>query len=550
MLKLITLPPEDQAGRLLIEVFHPEDGLTKTASGELWGETKKFLDSLTSKAGKVYVLVNALGAGEYYGSNINTDFFPEDQLNPSDPTANYGYKTFLNAGIYRHHKNKDPEKSMGKAAFATYNPVMHRVELVLEIDRERAMKLGHGDLIESIDLGKRIAVSMGCKVPFDKCSICGHLSKTTSDHCAHIKETRGKIYPDGRKACMINIKPRFFDLSFVVIGADRTSYAMAKVAFASQHLFTENSADLAREYGIRDGSALSMLKEKLAKKQKMSEVLKRVPAMSARVLPLLTKTEPSLPSKLLAQMSGRSIPTALTTSSAAGIILKPAEFQKVVLICLGRAPLAESLQRRGLVFRPSGGMDTSLSWGSPAMYSPSLSGMLAPHIPQRSMFSEPLTKRVIVIRKSAPAAGPKSVQENDALLEKVSSAYNGYRYQLLEKISGVVANITSSDIKLLSAIGDLGFEGTLMGISPDGVARDAYLTKESSALPTALLGAIPLAYLYGAYREGSGSEPAGLLGFVKEHPIFTATVLAGLSKLSGHLKRTGVLDKAIEQIVL
>lgn len=548
MLKLITLPPEDAAGRLLIEVFHPEDGLTKTASGELWGETRRYLDSLSGKTGKVYVLVNALGAGEYYGANINTDYFPEDQLNPSDPNAGYGYKTFLNAGIYRHHKNKDPSKSMGRIAFVTYNPVMHRVELVLEIDRQRAAELGHGDLLESIDLGKKLAVSMGCKVPYDQCSICGHLSKTTADHCAHIKDTRGKIYSDGRKAYMVNIKPKFFDLSFVVIGADRTSYAMAKVAFAQSHLFTENSAVLANEYRIRDGALVGELKEKLAKKQKLSEVLKRVPAMSAKVMPALTRREPDLPSGLLARMSSASVPSALTTATAAGIVLKPAEFQKVILVCLGKAPLAESLQRQGLVFRATSGLDRSLSWGSPSLYSPSLSRMLVPHIPQRSMFSEPLTKRIIVIKKSASQPIPRPVEKNDALLEKVSAAYNGYREQLFEKISGVVANITGSDIKLLAEIGDFGFEDSLVGLYQPGGVGGGSLTKEASALPMALLGAIPLAYLYGAYQEGSGREPGGLLGMVRKHPILTASVLAGLTRVGAHLNKTGVLDKAIKQI--
>jgi hypothetical protein len=56
------------------------------------------------------------------------------------------------------------------------------------------------------------------------------LSVTTRDYCQHLMFERGRIYPDGRKVFMWNLHPRFFDLSVVFIGADKTSYVLAKLA--------------------------------------------------------------------------------------------------------------------------------------------------------------------------------------------------------------------------------------------------------------------------------------------------------------------------------
>ena len=107
---------------------------------------------------------------------------------------------------------------------------MHRVELVVYLDRSLAKKFDAYSVIERIENGGFPDVSMGCKVPFDVCSICGNKSKTRDDYCDHCKYMMNKILPDGRKVYVLNLTPRFFDISFVFIGADKTAKVMAKLA--------------------------------------------------------------------------------------------------------------------------------------------------------------------------------------------------------------------------------------------------------------------------------------------------------------------------------
>ena len=86
-----------------------KSGLLKTAASKgLSKDILTFIDALEPDPGRRYVLINALGAQEYYGSNINGDASPEAGLTHEGP--DYGYKTFEMYGyFYPNHANKDPK---------------------------------------------------------------------------------------------------------------------------------------------------------------------------------------------------------------------------------------------------------------------------------------------------------------------------------------------------------------------------------------------------------------------------------------------------------
>jgi len=171
-----------------------------------------YVESLKAAVGKTYALVNALSAGEFFGPNRNGDYFPEESLKQY-------HKTFEALGhVYRHHVNKDPNISMGKVLFSHYNNSMHRVELILELDDARAK-----DVLEKLREGALPAVSMGCRVPWDECSICGNRAKTRNEYCDDLLKHMNQILPDGRRVYAKNLSPKFFDISVVLIPAEKTA---------------------------------------------------------------------------------------------------------------------------------------------------------------------------------------------------------------------------------------------------------------------------------------------------------------------------------------
>ncbi len=550
MLKLLTFPGIDEDGNVFVQAIEPNKGLTKTASTNLMPQISSYIDGIKPSDKHLYVLVNALGAGEFYGSNINGDYFEESELNPPCGTDMFGYKTFGKSGVYRHHKNKDITRSMGKVVCSCYNPVMHRVELIIEIDREKAFLEGHKDLVSKLDKGEHPAVSMGCKVKHDVCSICGHKSKTRADYCSHTKHMMGKVFPDGRKVFVYNPKPRFFDISFVVIGADRTSYAMAKVA----SVYGQTSAEAAEQAGLRDGDAVAILKEKMASKKKISNMMKKIPGMSAKVMPAIENSEKSLPSNILDGLSKHPLDKVLTTSAASGIVLKPSEFQKIVLIQIGKPGLANRLEQAGRVFEPSLKIDRSVPLGNRMSYSPSVRDILLPMMNSRSVFGPVLKRRIIVMRSGEPSslAGKGSAllkvghvelnQGEEALLNKISDSYNGYREQLIEKIGAISSTITQGDYKLLSNISTTGLED-MMFESP---------MKKEAKMPLALLGVLPMSYLYGAHvrrKQRAGKSTGPLDRFVEKHPILAASVFVGLTRMGMALKeRPELISKGLNNV--
>jgi hypothetical protein len=248
MLKQVQYFGKSEQGQIFCQPLL-DDGLIKTASASsratLHPQIADFVHTVRPSKHGVYVLVNALGAGEIWGSNINGDHFPERELihAPSDWETfsinrmkdvgkgwEYGFPTFMGAHPFKHHVNKDSSRAFGSVEIAVWNNKMRRVELVVYLDRELCKRFDAYDIIEKIERGEFPDVSMGCKVPFDVCSICQHKSKTPKDYCHHAKNMMNAILPDGRKVFVYNPRPRFFDISFVFIGADKTAKVMAKLA--------------------------------------------------------------------------------------------------------------------------------------------------------------------------------------------------------------------------------------------------------------------------------------------------------------------------------
>jgi len=211
-----------------------------------------------------YLHIIAMGAGEYYGPNTNGDYFPEKELIGACQRTNEGvkctgYTTFeKNAKVYVEHQAR-PGLDVGDVLRAHYNQKMHRVELLIALDKEKA-----APYINQIEQGKPLKFSMGCDVAYDECSICGNRAyKSRAEYCKHGKYELKKIYPDGRQVVRINYQPVFKDISIVRKPADETAYMLRKVASELQPqvsgLSFEQALPIIRKAADRYGLPLLLL---------------------------------------------------------------------------------------------------------------------------------------------------------------------------------------------------------------------------------------------------------------------------------------------------
>lgn len=300
--------------------------------------------SITPKDGKTYILVLAMGASEFYGPNRNGDAFRESELKKT-------YKTFeTDAHVYKSHVNKDPLKSYGRVVKAFYNDQMHRIELVLEIDNYKAP-----DIVDKVNSGESVAVSMGCKIKFDVCSICGNEAPTRAQYCSHLKNELNKIYPDGRIVCADNPNPKFFDISIVWRPADKTGYMLKKVAYTRD--VGSSSAWLAEKNAARIALAAYLSKaadiEKLVSGQGIKAPVGSTSSISSdhsltkqwlkTVVPKLSKSFVEISDGDKLELSKHSLPKTLSSLSNMGLFLATPEFLDLVYIKLTGAKAPEGL---------------------------------------------------------------------------------------------------------------------------------------------------------------------------------------------------------------
>lgn len=497
MEKYIQLPAYDTRGMATVEaVRFPAPGveMEKTASlkyAALEPDMRDFIAGLSPTEGKLYVLVNALGAYEFWGPNYNADAFREAVLANSDPSN--GYKTFLKATVFRHHLNKKPdEQGFGKIVVSTYNPRMHRVELLLEIDRARAAALGHQDLLDRLDAGENCAVSMGMRTSYDECSWCGHRSYKAdgSDKCMDLKPLKKGghgnklvVRADGVVCCMFNVKFVAFDLSFVDVGADPQGYTIAKVARLM-------SAPAGKHTGALP---------------KLAEIIKHVPAMSS-----FENCDPLLPANSMRSLAERPLPDVLSAAAQVGIVLQPEEFQWLALRRAGYHDLAQQLAAQG---RVAGACPRaveakfSLPTGRPG---PWLLDVLADAIGSRTIFGglqpEPrgLARTTVTIQYGT-----------SPVTDAISQSYDGYRRSLLD-VMPLFAKQASVDPQIASML------------SPDWLFTSGELSKVAALGPKSitLLGALPAAYLFSRLFQKEGET--GVVQFVREHPIVASSFLLGI----------------------
>lgn len=505
MFKVAFFPSVNEHGQQVFPLFTPSDtAFEKIAAPTLIPDVARYIENLRPEADSQYVLVNAMGSGEFYGSNINSDYFPEAALIHAPgrwsgaPELDrvlaknwpYGFPTFYNAYPFTHHRNKDPSKAYGTVELAAWNPRMHRVELVIRLQHSLCAEHGGLPVWDKIRMGQFPDVSMGCRVPFDTCSICldkqlyaqalatfdpkkhAHpgkaalefhkalvaksgvgirgLAVTRKDYCEHARFEMNKIYPDGRKVWVVNDFPNFFDISFVFIGAEKCAKTLMKIA-SPAHSYFALSADVAHELGYAEEEKVAsadpagefersfeqlFIKDAIDKraKTKGAEIVKDVvpSQFAAQAVPLLTEREPDLPRALVKIMAGLPVEETLGTTSSMGMVLRPREFQRIILTKLGLEDEADDLEQKKIVFPDT--EDEEQMEVRPDCFNRLLAGLLLPLLAGRSVFGPSIERRVTIIMvgkkpESSPPASPPS-----ELLHKIGAAYKGYRRSLMEAI--------------------------------------------------------------------------------------------------------------------
>lgn len=571
MIKVVTFSGYDTAGPHIFPIDADVDSSLshiKTARA-LPQEIERYIRNAKPVRGKTQLLIDALGAGEWWGSNSNADYFPEEAL--SHRGADYGYETFMHyAYPFRHHCNKDPGRAYGdKVTLSAYDPHMHRVLLIVSVHDEKCR-----DLLAGIENGEYPDVSMGCKVPFDLCSACHNRARNRSEYCTHLRYQPNRILQDGRRVYAINTRPKFFDISFVTIGAEKASHVLKKVAMTVPEGYGRLSATAGEEIYPKLAAA-----EKAALQKKRAEIEKEVPSRPPASVEAITaedkaklrqfsadcgrvkELERPLPTQLLNTLAQHPLKNVVATLAAMGIDLKPQEFQRVVLVKQGAGRLADALDANRVVFdegRPGSKVPrwaTSFQGVVPEDVSEKLAIALRPYVAERSCFPEVLRNRLKSMDKLADFPGYDRDNQwypmTDEQKRLSSGTYGSMPASLAlaagflvfkEAFPDLIAKTKATKtlarnpwllpILLAAGVGatvgmqagsepmPLGLDGTGHGLDPS--KRQQYHQAKTAAVrPLAHLGLIPLTYIYSGkqrQRWQRGEDIGALNRFIAKNP--------------------------------
>tara|TARA_Y100000034_G_scaffold111885_1_gene145390 strand:- start:683 stop:2323 length:1641 start_codon:yes stop_codon:yes gene_type:complete len=545
MKKRITFNTHDRDGNWFaetVDVMPRSGGGMAKIAGEMHPEVSLFLRGLKPDPKYQYVLMTPMGSFEYWGMNVNGDVFPDVSLSynhcagspreasrialelerkwltphrktlPPGDWSKFGYKTFEDAHRYRHHINKDPEIAYGDIVLAVWNKAMHRAEVIARHDREKAKQVGAEEIIQDLDEGKPRQISMGCRVKFDVCTICSHISRTQRDYCDHLRTMMGRVQDDGKIVGAVNFFPVFFDLSDVIVPAAKESGVLMKVAGMGMvrrggiYVPRRHALDAPNQL-IKTASRPLLIK---AAKNKAATIIKKVIPNSGYALARRAAgVDADLPKDLLREGSFQGL---LSTLALLGIILKPREFQ-YSLLSRKSPDLAERLHDSGHVFRPRPA-NTSVSLSADD-FDRILAGKICPHIRSRSAFQPHIGSRVIRITmiKSAGLEVPveeKVVESNDGF-DKIGSAYTAYRNSMLTLPAAL-------EVAVREHFGyyQQNFFGDLL---------DRAMTKTAAITDLVSQGELTAGYLCGAFRDAVCSDP--WVAAIRLQPHSPASLLLG-----------------------
>jgi hypothetical protein len=540
--------------RVELELLQPGQR-TKTAAA--MPEVQAFLSRLKPEQAYTYALVNAMGYSEYYGTNSNADWYgycPELNFNGllhawPDIGQNletdrmkgrdwpYGYPCFYGASVYAHHKNTDPvQLGFGDVVYAYANPIMKRIELVMRIHNEEARKKGHLNIVERIHAGERCDVSMGAKIPWDACSKCTDweavqrawklfdpmrhkhwgmavleehkkrpirgIAVTAVEYCPCLRSQKNQVMPDGRKVFMYNIFPRFFDISCVFIGADRTARVMWHMAPS----FRDDAPIPQPTDGLR---AARMTLEhflslgKVASKR--AELEKEIPD---GVIEKVLSDSDSAP-EVRFDLAHQDPKRLLSSAAALGILLSPREFDRL-------------LGGPGEGFATGGsGIANDLAVG-PRFVDSDLLRALTALAPERSAFRPFVEPRITEITAHiAVHHAPENPEPR-----KIAALYNGYRLSVLEQGEKLAER----------ARGHL-------------VDDPLELQEGRPALGALLLGVAPMVHLLAAHlrqRHDEEQRLGDMATFLAEHADFELlAALAASVRIAMIKKACGLLPAAL-----
>ena len=250
--------------------------------------------------------------------------------------------------------------------------------------------------------------------------------------------------------------------------------------------------------------------------EKKADITKRVDPdeTTGKVIKELSDREKDLPKTVLDAMAKQPLEKALTAPSMMGMVLRPREFQRIILVHIGKSDVADDLDKKGVTFSKSDECSKPTSNLGAPHFDADLMKKLLPFMENRSFFEPVVSRRVLRIAVTAPEDRDES-EEKSPLLSKIAAAYTWYGQQMLG-MTKQASDFAASQPELNAAIWALDDSDIFKSAATDNASLGA------------TLASIPLALMYSSSLRGKKAkgELGAIRGFIADHPKLTALAAA------------------------
>lgn len=592
MIKYYDIPQYDREGNPNVNIVQQGDGFIKLADYSNYpDEMQQFINNLKPEKGIAYLLISALGDWNW-GANRNADLWPAPGL--KNETPEFGHKTYEEYGHYYHgHANKDPNKSFGKVVKAIWQDDMGRVLLIIKVDLNKDKETK-----EAIEKEDNIECSMGAKVAYDICNVChpnykefykipekemkkianaktvkevrdigekygvdlSYISEMNPDggpvgihskiskYCDHMKYHRNQILDNGIKVAVTNLRPVFFDISKVNRNADKSSFVLAKVAKEKD---SEKITEIELDKQLKKESQKKKADVKKAdiKKKVEGEVVAKgkdeiEKYYKENILPELYKREKEIPDEVIERIAQYPISDILSSFVGMGMFPHPKEFQKIVLISLGKKKLSDEFDKQKLYITEE---DVTNIPQIPKVDIPmggdylndDIMNMLMPFLRYRSYHRPHIVKRIVVIKKAGEINAYLEPRQQGAgplpgMLASIAAFYGLSKLKGGESLQPIIQKMVKHKGKVLAAILGATLAAKLISQSGAEYSENVAFNKRASfkgSLAT-ILGFPIASYLWASHiinKAKAGQPISGIEKTIAKHPLAIGVGSASLA---------------------
>ncbi len=267
------------------------------------------------------------------------------------------------------------------------------------------------DLNKVHEIGKKHGVDLSYITKMNPDGGPVGIHSNMNKYCDHMKFSRNQILSTGEQVCVINLRPSFFDISFVSVNADKSSFVLAKVAAEKDAYKNENINDDAVKVADQvDSPGDGEINKDIPDGKVIADEFDDIKRYYLdNICPAMYEREAEIPDEIIDEVAQKhDLASIMSSFMAMGMFPHPREFQRIVMIQMGKKDELGAADRAGDYLchgdipsiDPEQALSEDVIGMAPDKVNPGIMSALKDFFWDRSGYRQPVARRMVIIKKA------------------------------------------------------------------------------------------------------------------------------------------------------